>query len=77
MSGCTLVAMIGRRDPDKPGCGRPGAIQRLLSFFRRRHAECGGWLEELPPDSFVREPRRPHPSAPSTGVALELPDTRT
>ena len=75
MLGCTLVAMIGRRHPDKPGYGRPGAIRRLLSFFRRHPAECGDWLEELPPDSFVREPRRPRPSAPSTSVALELPDT--
>jgi len=67
--------MIGRRDPDRPGCGGPGAIQRLLSFFRRRPAECGDWLEELPPDSLVREPRRPRPSAPSASVALDLPDT--
>ena len=72
----TLERVIGRRDPDKPGCGRRGVLRRLAAFLsRRRGSGCGDWLEELPPDSFVREPRRPRPSAPSTSVALDLPDT--
>jgi hypothetical protein len=32
------------------------------------------WADDDPPDSFVREPRRPGPTAPSTAAALELPD---
>ena len=31
------------------------------------------FLDDPPPDSFVREPRRPRPSSSSGGVALELP----
>jgi hypothetical protein len=48
---------------------------RLLSFLRffRHESGCGDWFEELPPDSGVREPRRPRPSAPSSSIALELP----
>jgi hypothetical protein len=50
-------------------------LERARSFFGfvRRDARCGEWFEELPPDSFVREPRRPRPTAPSSSVALELP----
>jgi len=34
---------------------------------------CGDfWLEE-PPDSFVREPRRPRPFAPGGAVVLDWP----
>jgi hypothetical protein len=48
---------------------------RLLLFLRffRHESGCGDWFEELPPDSGVREPRRPRPNAPSSSVALELP----
>ena len=51
---------------------------RLLAFWRWRGQVCDDlWLEEPPPDSFVREPRRPRPSAPGGTIALELPpDTR-
>jgi len=57
-------------------CGRPpGRIRRF--FFRlaaRRQKRCGDlFLEEPPPDSFVREPRRPKPQAPGGSVALEIP----
>jgi hypothetical protein len=47
----------------------------MKSFLRlaRNDAGCGDWFDEPPPDSFVREPRRPPPGAPSTSVALELP----
>jgi hypothetical protein len=50
-------------------------LDRARSFlgFVRRDAGCGDWFEELPPDSFVREPRRPLPSSSSGGVALDLP----
>jgi hypothetical protein len=48
---------------------------RIRAFLRlvRHDAGCGDWFEELPPDSFVREPRRPLPSAPSASIALEPP----
>jgi hypothetical protein len=48
---------------------------RLLSFLRfvRHDSGCGDWFEELPPNSGVREPRRPRPSVPSASIALELP----
>jgi len=51
-------------------------LERVRSFLRRTRndaAGCGDWFDEPPPDSFVREPRRPLPGAPSTSVALELP----
>jgi hypothetical protein len=50
-------------------------LDRVRSFLRfvRHDARCGDWFEELPPDSFVRETRRPLPSSSSGGVALELP----
>jgi hypothetical protein len=68
--------LLGRRDPDAPVCRRRGRLHRVLTFLRLRRDRpaCGDWLEEPPPDSFVREPRRPCPSAPSASVALELPD---
>jgi hypothetical protein len=43
-----------------------------MRWFRNDQL-CGDWYFEPPPDSFVREPRRPRPGAPSTSVALELP----
>jgi len=47
-------------------------LRSILRFFRR-DAGCGDWLEELPPDAGVREPRRPLPGTPSSSIALELP----
>jgi hypothetical protein len=47
-------------------------VRSLLRFIRH-DAGCGDWFEESPPDSFVREPRRPRPNAPSASVALDLP----
>jgi len=50
-------------------------LDHLRSFLRvvRQDHRCGDWFDELPPESLVREPRRPRPSAPSASVALELP----
>jgi hypothetical protein len=43
--------------------------------FRRTLRRCGDFLlEDPPPDTNVREPRRPRPIAPGSSVALELPD---
>jgi hypothetical protein len=42
--------------------------------FRRQPKRCGDFLFEAPPDSFVRERRRPRPSQPGGAIALELPD---
>ena len=63
------------QSPDAPRCGRRGVCHRLLSFLRffRHESGCGDWFEELPPDSGVREPRRPRPSVPSSSIASELP----
>jgi hypothetical protein len=51
---------------------------RVLNFLglRGRRKRCDDfYLEELPPDIGVREPRRPHPSAPGGATLLELPHT--
>jgi hypothetical protein len=43
--------------------------------FKRSLRRCGDFfLEELPPDSFVREPRKPRPHTPGGAIALKLPD---
>jgi hypothetical protein len=68
--------MLRRRDADASGCRRRGVLERVKSFLRLARndsAGCGDWFDEPPPDSFVREPRRPRPGAPSTSAALELP----
>ena len=64
-----------RGSPDAPRCGRRGVCHRLLSFLRffRHESGCGDWFEDLPPDSGVREPGRPPPGVPSSGIALALP----
>jgi hypothetical protein len=59
-------------------CGEsPGRIGRLLRWLVpwRRKERCGDFFpfEGQPPDSFVREPRRPHPKAPGGSIALDLP----
>jgi hypothetical protein len=46
-----------------------------LFRFRRELRGCGDFLtEDPPPDAFVREPRRPPPSAPGGAIALEPPN---
>jgi hypothetical protein len=60
-------------------CGRegPSLFSRVLAALRFRHSlrRCGDFLlEDPPPDSFVREPRKPLPHAPGGAVALKLPD---
>ena len=62
---------------DIPSCRhRRSRFKRLLEFLGFRSCEqlCGDFLLEDPPDSFVREPRRPRPIAPGGAVALDLPD---
>jgi hypothetical protein len=54
-----------------------GPLRRFITVlrFRRELKRCGDFLLGEPPaDSFVREPRRPKPWAPSTGAALDLPE---
>ncbi|HEY2940472.1 MAG TPA: hypothetical protein VGJ27_11730 [Gaiellaceae bacterium] len=67
--------LIRRRKADAPNCRRRSLLDRVRSLLRfaRNDSRCGDWYVEPPPDSFVREPRRPRPSTPSTSVALELP----
>lgn len=64
-----------RRNSNALHCRRRSFRDRVQSLFgfARNEAGCGDWFEELPPDSFVREPRRPRPSAPSSSIVLELP----
>jgi hypothetical protein len=43
--------------------------------FRRDLKRCGDFLlDDPPPDTFVREPRRPRPLQPGGAIALELPN---
>ena len=51
--------------------------RRILRFLRieRERKRGDWWVEESPPDAFVRELRRPRPSPRSGAVALELPQT--
>jgi len=76
-SEAEALAAAGRLKPDAPDCRHPSALHRLRSFLRRSHGRrevtCGDWFDELPPDSFVREPLRPRPNPPSGSVALQLP----
>jgi hypothetical protein len=64
-----------RRNPDAPNCRRRGLLGRIRALFGRVRNDdrCGDWFEELPPDSFVREPRRPLPPSLPGSVALEPP----
>ena len=64
-----------KRKADAPRCRRRSVLDRVRLFLRavRNDSACGDWFEELPPESLVREPRRPRPNAPSTSVALEPP----
>jgi hypothetical protein len=51
-------------------------MRRLLRFLRLERTRCGDFfIDEPPPNSFVREPRRPKPFSPSATAILELPDT--
>jgi hypothetical protein len=58
-------------------CGRPpGRLRRfLIRLVGWRQKRCGDFFleEPPPPDSFVREPRRPTPQAPGGSIALDLP----
>jgi hypothetical protein len=45
----------------------------MLRLRKRRDDGCGDWLGKEPPDSLVREPRRPRPSSPSATAVLDLP----
>jgi hypothetical protein len=52
-------------------------LRRVIAVFRFRRdlRRCGDFpLEDPPPDTFVREPRRPRPFQPGGAIALELPD---
>jgi hypothetical protein len=60
-------------------CGRdrPSLLSRVLATlrFHRSLRRCGDFLlEDPPPDSFVREPRKPRPHTPGGAIALKLPD---
>jgi len=57
------------------GCPRHRRWDRLLERLRLRDSkrrECGDWFGEEPPDSLVREPRRPLPFGPSATTTLDL-----
>lgn len=57
---------------------RAGWFVRALNFLRLRSPirRCGDfYLDEPPPDTGVREPRRPRPTAPGGAALLELPPT--
>ena len=50
---------------------RPGLFERLRRFLGLRKDP------PAPPDSFVREPRRPTPSSSGGAATIELPETET
>jgi hypothetical protein len=60
---------------DAPGCRRRSLLDRVRALLRlvRNDSGCGDWFAEPPPDSFVREPRRPLPPSSSGSIALEPP----
>jgi len=57
-----------------PGAGIVSRAMAMLKF-RRDLKRCGDFLlDDPPPDTFVREPRRPRPLQPGGAIALELPN---
>jgi len=55
---------------------RKGVVSRVFAVlgFRRELKRYGDFLlDEPPPDTLVREPRRPKPFRPGGAIALELP----
>jgi hypothetical protein len=56
-------------------CGRPpGCLRRFFFRLAPWRKRCDNFLlDEPPPDSFVREPRRSNPQAPGGSIALGLP----
>jgi len=64
-----------RRSLDTPRCRLRSLLDRARALLRliRHDARCGEWFEDLPPASFVRQPRRPLPPSSSGSVALEPP----
>jgi len=61
---------------ERASCRRPGLFRRILAaFFGRelpRFEDRRGWGDP-PPDSGVREPRRPHPRGSAGAAVLEPP----
>jgi len=53
---------VGRVEPERK---RPGLLTRVLQFLG---------LRKQPPDTGVREPRRPVPSASGGAMSLDLPE---
>ena len=54
---------------------RDGLLTRILRRLGFRRRDPGPRIDDLPPPSGVREPRRPRPGESGGAVALEPPPT--
>jgi hypothetical protein len=64
-------------EPQRPASGIRVLWSRIRALLSRRRSSCGGTpprYPDLPPDSYVREPRRPSPLSSAGAVALLEPN---
>lgn len=64
-------------EPHRPASGVRALLARISSLLGRGRTSCGGTppgYPDLPPDSYVREPRRPSPLSGAGAAALPEPN---
>ena len=64
-------------EPHRPASGIRVMWSRISALLARRRSSCGGTppgYPDLPPHSYVREPRRPSPLSGAGAVAVPEPN---